>query len=249
MSIITILYLLLQLSKFTYTKDASDNIFYIRRFYIENDIIGTGNSFKDAAYRSICQSLGCTCCIGELNEMRCGVKVLCQAMKDAGSSQKQQSLMLLVIFIIALYILGITFMAVSIYILRKQELCFMKAIVGYICFTFGFIFLFPFSIVILLRCFSNKRVSIKPCKAVQPEVKEIVFNEFNKEENEKSTSYLNQFVIKTRKLNSVDKTDHSQNVVINIIGGKKQVDDMEILNINLNKYYLNRNVSPKRESK
>jgi hypothetical protein len=63
--------------KYAYTKQLELN--YTNPHWTDNDVTGTGFKLKDSAYLSLCKLLNCTtgCCMGSINQMRCGSKVQC----------------------------------------------------------------------------------------------------------------------------------------------------------------------------
>lgn len=57
---------------------------YYDLVYPSNDLTGTGDKLKDVPYKVLCKIIACTtgCCVGEIDNMRCGAANDCKTYKD-----------------------------------------------------------------------------------------------------------------------------------------------------------------------
>jgi hypothetical protein len=77
---------------------------YDTRFYIHNNVTGSGYVLRDTAYDAICSEMkDCKCCIGYINEIRCGNPLICGLLNEVSASAAAGSPWTIVIYILCIY--------------------------------------------------------------------------------------------------------------------------------------------------
>jgi hypothetical protein len=144
----------------------NDNGFYYNTtIYIESNLIGTGNRLKDVAYSALCDRMNCYCCIGQINQMRCGIPLICEAITSHDESEHIQKLVAVICGVIgSLWGIGVSFMTFGFHVIHRDHIfgncmqCF-----GSFCIVFGFICAFPFSLLVICygKCPEPKQIPWK----------------------------------------------------------------------------------------
>jgi hypothetical protein len=128
------------------------NIYYSPPFSKVNNITGTGNMFKDNAYRAICMSLNCvsSCCNENINIMVCGQPDECLEYNDYGKAWKIAIIVTLSVLIPFGVILGIVQNCNN-----KRETCYGTIFLALA--VMGLIIFFPIVLIVMLvRCIINR---------------------------------------------------------------------------------------------
>jgi hypothetical protein len=130
------------------------NVLYDTRFYIHNNVTGTGNILRDEAYRSLCNGLGCICCLGEIETMTCGPKIICKLLNRSYVPPSNTYIYSLA-SIIGSYVFGFLLLAIG-YNRMTDEVYSCKYL-GVIIYIIGLVVSFPLGFIVTFFMF--KRIS------------------------------------------------------------------------------------------
>jgi hypothetical protein len=171
------------------TNPKTVNPVYDTRFYIYNNITGTGNVLQDEAYNAICSQMDCVCCVGHINSMRCGIDIICSALQESipkGTGVGWS----VVIYILCIYAVGFKTMGLGLRMLTENKNTSCCVWTGYIVLIIGVLGSFPLGLFILiclakkiefpsLKCCKCCRKCRKKAKPVEYEVPELYYNNPN----------------------------------------------------------------------
>lgn len=105
------------------------NSIYYNIAYPANDITGTGDKLKDVPYKVLCKILSCVsgCCVGEIDNMRCGLAADCKVYSDYS---KVPGMVAAIVIPIGVFILLVAF---CFYLVKYRKYSFAKSF----CMCFG----------------------------------------------------------------------------------------------------------------
>lgn len=123
------------------------NSIYYNIAYPANDITGTGDRLKDVPYKVLCKILSCVsgCCVGEIDNMRCGLAADCKVYSDYANLP---GMIAAIVVPIGVFFLLIAF---SFYLVKfkKYSCC------GAFCMCAGLVFIVTIPIVIYYLFFKK----------------------------------------------------------------------------------------------
>ena len=130
------------------------NSIYYNIAYPANDITGTGDKLKDAPYKVLCKILSCVsgCCVGEIDNMRCGAATDCQVYSDYA---KVPGMVAAIVVPIVVFILLFAF---CFYLVKYKKYSLSKAL----CMCLGALFIVTIPVVLYyLLCKKDNNVTSK----------------------------------------------------------------------------------------
>lgn len=112
-----------------YNKSANRNLqftdksIYYNIPFPQNNITGTGDKMKDVPYNALCNILNCEsgCCVGEINSLVCGDKILCDEYIDYSRYRVVMPAVIVPIFVVLFF----TFM--TLIFMKKNNYSFLKS--------------------------------------------------------------------------------------------------------------------------
>jgi hypothetical protein len=153
-TVLIISFLLYNLFEVVYNIRSSDNddddtpqknIYYNPPFSKFNNITGTGNKFRDDAYRAICMSLNCVsgCCNGDINIMGCGQSEECLEYNDYVKAWR-----IAIITILSVLILFVAIWCIT-RVCKQDETCGATILMALA--IMGVIIFFPIVLMVMLE--------------------------------------------------------------------------------------------------
>jgi hypothetical protein len=138
------------------------NYKYDTRFYIHNNVTGSGYVLRDIAYDAICSGMkDCKCCIGYINEIRCGNPLICELLNEFSASAKSYGPGTIVIYILGTYISGFKMLALGIRAMRQNKGMCCRWFGG-ILIIIGLVATFPFGLL-MMCCLDINLPDLKCC--------------------------------------------------------------------------------------
>jgi len=133
---------------------AANSIFY-NLAYPANNITGTGDLLKDVPFKVLCKLLACNsgCCVGEIDNMRCGIANDCQVYLDYS---KIPGMVVAIVVPIAVFLI-LTALFVFLYKFKNYSCC------SAFCMCLGCLFIVTIPVVVYLLL-SKKKDSVTPNK-------------------------------------------------------------------------------------
>ena len=176
-----------------YYSSSKNNLSYKNYFFLSNNITGTDNPEELDEYRNRCsQKLHkCSCCIGNIDDMRCGLPVICLALSEADIQRRKWTAGQIAYTIIIIYAAGFKTLGLAFRLRRENDCC---KVFYYILLPIGLIGTFPFSIFfIYLLCDSkNKNHEITNIKAKKAHVEYNIDYNNNMNKNDSVYQFKNR---------------------------------------------------------
>lgn len=131
------------------------NSIYYNLAYPANNITGTGDLLKDVPFKVLCMLLACNtgCCVGEIDNMRCGLAADCQVYLDYS---KIPGMVAAIVVPIGVFLL-LTALFIYLHRFRKYSCC------SAFCMCLGCLFVITIPIV-AYYIFCKKQESVTPEK-------------------------------------------------------------------------------------
>ena len=132
------------------------NSIYYNLAYPANNITGTGDVLKDVPFRVLCMLLACNsgCCVGEIDNMRCGLAADCQVYLDYS---KIPGMVVAIVVPIGVFIL---LTALFIYLNRFKKYSCCSAF----CMCLGCLLVITIPVVIYYLLCKKQKDSVTPDK-------------------------------------------------------------------------------------
>lgn len=129
------------------------NSIYYNIVYPANDITGTGDRLKDVPYKVLCKIMSCNtgCCVGEIDNMRCGVQSDCKTYSDYS---KIPGMVAAIVIPIAVFLILIAFF---VFLTKFKK----YSVGGAFCMCFGCLFVITIPVVIYYFCKNDTSVTPK----------------------------------------------------------------------------------------
>ena len=147
---------------------ASKNPLDFNYFFLSNNITGTNDPTQLDDYRDRCiqKFSKCNCCVGDLDNMRCGLPVICIALIEGDIQRRQLTAENIGYYIIIIYAGGIQALGLAFKLSNDRKYYIFVIILV----TIGLITTFPFSLCfIYFMCkrkksltFYNTNIKAKP---------------------------------------------------------------------------------------
>lgn len=132
------------------------NSIYYNLAYPANNITGTGDLLKDVPFKVLCKLLACNsgCCVGEIDNMRCGLAADCQVYLDYS---RIPGTIVAIVVPIAVFIL-LTALFVFLFMYRKYSFC------SAFCMCFGCLIVVTIPVVVYYLFCRKQKDSVTPQK-------------------------------------------------------------------------------------
>jgi hypothetical protein len=136
---------------------------YDTRFYIHNNVTGSGYVLRDTAYDAICSGMkDCKCCIGYINEIRCGNPLICGVLNEIAASEAASRPWLIVIYILCIYSAGFRMLTLGIRAVQGGKAICCKWF-GYMLIAISIVATFPFGLILMFCSDGTNLPQLKCC--------------------------------------------------------------------------------------